>query len=124
MANLDLMIESMRNVEQTADAQRNAEANLGINPDEFAQRRNTAQSLGVPVPEDQDTWQALRMRKAAQDASRYAEVPVVRDLLADRELSKLIANSPQDWDTLSAGACSRKPTTHKNVCKSAQPLLW
>ena len=72
MANLDLMIESMRNVEQTADAQRNAEANLGINPDEFAQRRNTAQSLGVPVPEDQDTWQALRMRKAAQDASRYA----------------------------------------------------
>lgn len=101
MANLDLMIESMRSVDQTTDAQRNAAANLGVNPDEFAQRRAAAQSLGVPVPEDQDSWQALKMRKAAQDASRYAEVPVVRDLLADRELSKLIANSPQDWDTLS-----------------------
>lgn len=101
MANLDLMIESMRSADQTTDAQRNATANLGINPDEFAERRNMAQSLGVPVPEDQDSWQALKMRKAAQDASRYAEVPVVRDLLADRELSKLIANSPQDWNTLS-----------------------
>ena len=32
MANLDLMIESMRSADQTTDAQRNATANLGITP--------------------------------------------------------------------------------------------
>ena len=66
MANLDLMIESMRSADQTTDVQRNAAANLGINPDEFAKRRNTAQSLGVPVPEDTTD---LQLRWAPTSAS-------------------------------------------------------
>ena len=82
-------------------AKQNAYANVGVNADEYAQKRATAASLGVPIPETQDSWEMLKARKAAADVDRYAEVPIVRDMLASQDLSKLIANSPADWEHMS-----------------------
>lgn len=101
MAELDVLISDLRAKEQMRAATWNAAQNVDTNADDYAQKRSVAQSLGAPMPQSQDDWTSLKMRKAAQDIQRYAEVPVLQDILADADLSKLVANSPVDWEHLS-----------------------
>lgn len=101
MAELDVLIGDLRAKEQARAVTWNAAQNVDTNPDDYAQKRSVAQSLGAPIPQSQDDWTSLKMRKAAQDIQRYSEVPVLQNILADADLSKLVANSPTDWEHLS-----------------------
>ena len=101
MATLEAVIGELQRSERTMAIQQNAMDNVGVNPDDYAKRRSVAKAFGVPTPETQDTWEGLQLRKVAMDARRYADVPVLNEMLANRETAKLIANSPVDWDLLS-----------------------
>lgn len=88
-------------VQQTQKARINAVENIGVNPDQAAKEMRDAQLLGLPVPRDKVGLTELNRRKVIHDVNRYAVSPAVRDMLADRDMSRLIANSPADWDRIS-----------------------
>lgn len=87
------------------EAQRNAAENVGVSPDEAAKALHMATVLREAVPSTKEDYESARRRFAARMAVNPAQSPAVRDLLADRALSRLVADSPKEWADL--GAISR-----------------
>lgn len=101
MASLEAIVNEIEQSERNTAIRLNAVENVGVNPDEYAKRRALARTFGVPTPDTKDSLTSLQLQKAATDVQRYANVPVLNKMLADKETAKLIANSPVDWDILS-----------------------
>lgn len=92
-------IEEARRFQQ---AQQNAAENVGVSPDEAAKAIHMATVLREAVPSTKEDYESVRRRFAARMAVNPAQSPAVRDLLADRSLSRLVADSPKEWEDLSA----------------------
>lgn len=96
----DAILSGVYAAQQTQKARINAVDNLGVNPEQAAKEMRDAKLLGMPVPRDKVGIDDLNRRMALHDVERYALSPGLRDVLADRDMSRLIANSPKDWDRL------------------------
>lgn len=95
------IISDFYDAEQKARARENAVENIGVNPVQAARDLADSQRLGIPLPTTPETVEEFNRRKAVDQVDRYLATPAVRDLLANRDMSRLIANSPADWDRIS-----------------------
>lgn len=87
---------------ETADAQQNVFDAALENGDKYARGMQMATFLDEPVPQDKDSYDTVERRYASAMAANYFGSPMVRRLFADRNYAKLIADSPREWEELSA----------------------
>ena len=94
------IINEFYDAQQKAYARENVAENVGVNPVQAAKDLADSQMMGIPLPTTPESVEEFNRRRAVYQADRYLASPTVRDLLADRDMSRLIANTPTDWDRL------------------------
>lgn len=79
----------------------NAIRNVAVNPDASAKLKQEADLAGVPYPQAFSNPDTFHAKLAADNAANPSLSPIVRNMLADRYMSTLIANEPPEFDRLS-----------------------
>lgn len=87
--------------EETAAAQQNLFRHSQENGDRTAKLYAMAQRLGEVPKYGEEAYDAMSRRYAASVGVDYMGSPMVRRILADDRLSRLVADSPDEWERLS-----------------------
>ena len=102
MADEQLMqyARSLSEQEERSQALTNVYRDVGTDPDKTARAYAMGRALGEPPALTDETYDVAERRMARQLAVRQMDSPMVRGLLADKAFSRLIADSPAEWDRL------------------------
>lgn len=91
---------SLSEQEERSQALANVYRDVGTDPDKVARAYVMGNTLGEPPALTPETYDVAERRMARQLAIRNMDSPMVRGLLADKAFSRLIADSPEEWDRL------------------------
>lgn len=92
------LLEQIEKDKELGQARTYALENFGSDPMRAAEIRQTAMRYGIQPPENKDSLEDFQKQVLLKDIDTWGQSPTTRALLANRELSRLVAGQPQDWE--------------------------